>query len=276
MKNKTNISSPLGESAEGEGRRWALILGGSSGLGLATAKKLAAHGFNIFIVHRDRKSDLQRINADFQEITSKGTKLKSFNADASNSGKRKKIVNEIQGFLPDEEKISVLVHSIAKGSLQPMHSEEGRALSRQDFEITLNAMAISLYDWTKDLKDADVFATDTRIISFTSEGNTRAWPGYAAVSAAKVTLEAITRNIALEFAPIGIKANCIQAGITETPSFSMIPGSEKLKESALERNPNKRLTTPEDVANAVYLLTLEEAKWITGTVIKVDGGESLR
>ncbi len=276
MKNKTNISSPLGESVEGEGRQWALILGGSSGLGLATAKKLAAHGFNILIVHRDRKSDLQRIKTDFQEITSKGAKLKSFNADASNSGKRKKIVNEIQEFLSDEEKISALVHSIAKGSLQPMHSEEGRTLSRQDFEITLNAMAISLYDWTKDLKDADVFATDTRIISFTSEGNTKALRGYAAVSAAKVTLEAITRNIALEFAPIGIKANCIQAGITETPSFSMIPGSEKLKESALERNPNKRLTTPEDVANAVYLLTLEEAKWITGTVIKVDGGESLR
>lgn len=272
-----NFSSPLGRSAEGDGgQKWALILGGSSGLGLATAKKLSAHGFNILIVHRDRKSDSQQINIDFQEITLNDVELKSFNADASNSDKRKEIVKEIQEFLSDERRISVMVHSIAKGSMQPMYSEEGRTLNHQDFEITLNAMAISLYDWTKDLKDADLFANDTRIISFTSEGNTNAWPGYAAVSAAKVTLEAITRNIALEFAPIGIKANCIQAGITETRSFSMIPGSEKLKESALMRNPNKRLTTPEDVANAVYLLTLEEAKWITGTVIKVDGGESLR
>ena len=80
----------------------------------------------------------------------------------------------------------------------------------------------------------------------------------------------------MEFAPLGIKANCIQAGATETAAFKMIPGNEKLKASALRRNPNGRLTTPEDVANAVYLLTTDEAKWITGTTIKVDGGESLQ
>ena len=137
-------------------------------------------------------------------------------------------------------------------------------------------MALSLYDWTKALIDAELFAADTRIISFTSEGNSRAWRGYAAVSAAKVTLEALTRNIALEFAAIGIKANCIQAGATETRAFQMIPGHKALKESALKRNPNGRLTTPEDVANVVYLLCTDEAKWITGTVIKVDGGESLQ
>jgi len=255
---------------------WALILGGSSGLGLATAKKLSSHGFNILIVHRDRKSNLEQINSDFQEITSYGVELKSFNADASNSEKRAEIINEIKILFSKNEKIGVLVHSIAKGSMQPMHSNNERTLNHQDFEITLNAMAISLYNWTRDLKSADLFATDTRVISFTSEGNTKAWPGYAAVSAAKVTLEAITRNMALEFASVGIKANCIQAGITETRSFQMIPGSEKLKERALQRNPNKRLTNPEDVANAVYLLTLEEAKWITGTVLKVDGGESLQ
>ncbi len=136
-------------------------------------------------------------------------------------------------------------------------------------------MALSLYDWTKSLHDKNMFSEDTRIISFTSEGSTKAWPGYAAVSAAKATLEALTRSIALEFAAVGIKANCIQAGATETRAFSLIPGHEKLKESALRRNPNGRLTNPEDVANVVYLLTTEEARWITGTVIKVDGGESL-
>lgn len=257
-------------------KKWALILGGSSGLGLATAKKLAAHGYDLFVVHRDRKSDLPEIEKNFQEIASKGANLQSFNADASNPEKRKEISAAIQDVLSEAGKISVLVHSIAKGSMRPMNAEDGNALNHQDFQITLNAMALSLYDWTKDLKDADLFAEDARIISFTSEGNTKAWPGYAAVSAAKVTLEAITRNIALEFAPMGIKANCIQAGATETKAFSMIPESEKIKENALERNPHGRLTTPEDVANAVYLLTLDEAKWITGTVIKVDGGESLR
>ena len=169
-----------------------------------------------------------------------------------------------------------MVHSIAKGSLKPMYSETESILSAHDFKITFDAMALSLYEWTSALVEAQLFAIDTRIISFTSEGNTKAMPNYGAVSVAKVALEALTRNIALEFAPIGIKANCIQAGITLTKSFRMIPGQEKIMENALSRNPNNRLTTPEDVADAVYLLTLDEAKWITGTVIKVDGGESLR
>ena len=76
--------------------------------------------------------------------------------------------------------------------------------------------------------------------------------------------------------PLGITANCIQAGVTDTESLQMIPGSDALKEQALMRNPFKRLTVPEDVANAVYLLTKDEAKWINGTVLKVDGGEHLR
>lgn len=136
-------------------------------------------------------------------------------------------------------------------------------------------MGISLYDWTKAIFEAKLFCTDARIISFTSEGNSKAWQNYAAVSAAKVTLEAITRNIALEFVQYGIKANCIQAGVTDTSSLRMIPGNELIIKHTLQRNPNKRLSTPEDVANVVYLLSKDEASWITGSIIPVDGGEHL-
>jgi len=55
----------------------------------------------------------------------------------------------------------------------------------------------------------------------------------------------------------------------------MIPGSDQIREHTLRRNPNNRLTTPEDVANVVYLLSRDEAQWITGTIIPVDGGEHL-
>ena len=256
-------------------RPWALILGGSSGLGLETARKLARHSFNIIIIHRDRKIDLEHITSYFQEITlNNGVDLFSFNSDATNGAKQLQLANEIAARI-GTAKIKVLVHSIAKGNLKPMLSTT-KALQNQDFNLTIDAMATSFYDWVKLLVKNDIIDTDFRAIAFTSEGSTKAWANYAAVSAAKAALEAIMRSIALEFAPIGIKANCIQAGVTETKSFAMIPGSEALKAAALVRNPNGRLTTAEDVANAVYLLTTDEAKWITGTVIKVDGGESLR
>jgi len=255
---------------------WALILGGSNGLGLATAKKLARHGYHIIIVHRDRRATLETIEKEFDDIKTNEVLFKSFNRDALHAEKREEIIGEISGQLPVGHKIKVLVHSIAKGSLKPMYSTESRTLTGQDITITFEAMALSLYDWTKALIKAALFSEDSRVIAFTSEGNTKALPNYGAVSVAKVALEALSRNMALEFAPIGIKVNCVQAGVTVTKSLEMIPGYQKLKEHALARNPNKRLTTPEDVANAVYVLTLDEAKWITGTVIKVDGGESLR
>ena len=260
---------------EDNSRFWALILGGSSGLGLATAKKLARHGYNMIIIHRDRRADMAEIELNFKEISAAGVGLKTFNIDALNKDKRSLLVQEILEVLPKGNQIKVLVHSIAKGSLKPMYATKGESLTATDIQITFDAMALSLYDWTKALMANSLFASDSRIIAFTSEGNTRALPNYAAVSVAKVALEALVRNMALEFAALGIRANCIQAGVTKTKSFEMIPNAEHIEANALQRNPNNRLTTPEDVANAAYLLTREESKWITGTVLKVDGGESL-
>ena len=255
---------------------WAVILGGSSGLGLASARKLATLGLNICIVHRDRKSVMPSIENDFTEIRTLGIDLVSFNMDALKSEKRHEIISELKSILGPHSKIKTLIHSIAKGNLKPMTSDHGPILKNDDFHLTLDAMAISLYDWVQHLFQENLFAEDSRILSFTSEGNQKALEHYAAVSAAKAALEAITRNIAVEFAPYGIRANCIQAGITDTASFRMIPNSESLKSHHLMRNPSKRLTRPEDVANVVSLLCLNEASWITGAVIPVDGGEHIR
>ncbi|PKP14966.1 MAG: short-chain dehydrogenase, partial [Bacteroidetes bacterium HGW-Bacteroidetes-23] len=196
----------------------------------------------------------------------------SYNLDALQPEKRQEIINQIKIEI-GSDKVKCLIHSIAKGSLKSMTSEN--SLSTDDFLLTINAMAISLYDWTKAVFEADLFHHDARIISFTSEGSQRPIPNYGAVSAAKASLETISRQIAYEFAAFGIKSNCIQAGVTDTKSLQLIPNSKKIKEIAIKRNPFKRLTTPEDVANVVYLLCKEEAKWINGTIVKVDGGESL-
>lgn len=255
---------------------WAIILGASSGFGLATAKKLASHGMNLCLIYRVRRSEMAAIEIAFDEIKNQNAiQLLHYNVDAIKVENRNTVLQELSASLSDQGNVKVLVHSIAKGNLKPMQSTDGATLQNDDFRLTIESMAISLYDWTKDIFNQNLFSADARIISFTSEGNTKAWPNYAAVSTAKVALEAITRNIALEYAPHGIKANCIQAGVTDTASFKMIPGSDAIREHTLKRNPNGRLTTPEDVAAVVYLLTRDEAKWITGTIIPVDGGEHL-
>ena len=253
---------------------WILILGGSSGLGLATAKKLAKHGMNICIVHRNSRSQLADIEKEFNEITHQGVGFISYNTDAFHLEKRAALIEDLVAEIKGG-KIKTLVHSVAKGNLKPMISELTPTLQTDDFQLTIQAMGISLYDWTKAIFEARLFSDDARVVSFTSEGNTKAWKNYAAVSAAKATLEAITRNIALEYAPFGIRANCIQAGVTDTASLRMIPGSDEIKKHSLLRNPFNRLTLPEDVANVVYLLSKDEASWINGTIIPVDGGDQI-
>ncbi len=251
--------------------QYALILGGSSGLGLASAKRLAASGLNICIVHRDRKSELEPFFSAINEMKRFGVKVISYNKDALKT----ETIAEVINILP-KKSVKVLLHSVAKGTVKPLFSEDGTELSKEDFVITINAMALSWFDWSNALIKSDLFAEDARNIAFTSEGNTKSWKYYGAVSAAKATLEALMRQMATEYAPLKITTNCIQAGMTRTKSFGMIPGSEQIAQFAEKRNPFNRLTEPEDVAKVVELLSSDKAGWINGTVLKVDGGESLR
>ena len=254
---------------------WAVILGGSSGLGLASAKKLASEGMNICIIHRNSRAEMEVINKEFLFFEDQNIQYLTLNKDILNTIIQEDIISELKNTLGENGKIRCLLHSIAKGNLKPMIGSKNESLSTDDFSITLQAMATSLYDWTKLLFNENLFAEDARILAFTSEGSSKPINNYGAVSAAKAALEAISRNIALEFAPFGLRSNCIQAGVTDTRSLQMIPGSEEIKEYTKKRNPFKRLTTPEDVANVVSLLCQDEASWINGCLIPVDGGEHL-
>lgn len=253
-------------------QQWAIILGGSSGLGLASAKKLATHGMHLCIVHRNARTELESIENEFESIRKTGVSLLSYNLDALSNEKRGEMIDEFITKI-GKGQVKCLIHSIAKGSLKKMTADDG--LTNEDFLITLNAMAVSLHDWTLSIFKAGLFSSQARVLSFTSEGGRRPLPHYGAISTAKAALEAISRQIAMEYAPFGITSNCIQAGVTETPALKMIPNSEVIMEIARKRNPNKRLTTPEDVANVVYLMCKDESVWINGTIIVVDGGESL-
>jgi NAD(P)-dependent dehydrogenase (short-subunit alcohol dehydrogenase family) len=259
--------------------QWALILGGSSGFGLASAKKLSALGMSVCVVHRDRKGAMQRIDQQFDDIRRHGRPFISLNEDALSVEGQEKILALLADTLQDTGSIRVVLHSIALGNLKPVAPPAGQEtaalIEDEDMARTVYSMGTSFLTWTQQLFQRRLFAPDARVLGLTSEGNTLAWRGYAAVSAAKVALEAVSRSIAVEFAPYGIRSNVIQAGVTDTPALRAIPGNEQMKATAILRNPFKRLTTPEDVAQVVALLAMDEAAWINGAIIRVDGGEHI-
>lgn len=182
----------------------------------------------------------------------------------------------------DFEKLNTIINDLFSSGFSrlypladaPLYNNEILA-TEEDFSNTIYAMGTSFLGWVQDIFQRKMFAEDARVFGLTSEGNSLSWRGYAPVSAAKAVMESISRAIAVEMAPYGIRSNIIQAGITDTPAFRYIPGNAHLAASAVLKNPFKRLTKPEDVANVIALLCTDEAAWINGDIIRVDGGEHI-
>jgi NAD(P)-dependent dehydrogenase (short-subunit alcohol dehydrogenase family) len=265
-----------------EDRQWAVILGGSSGFGLAAAKGLARHGMSVCVVHRDRRGAMSRIEPEFDEIRASGTGFLALNLDALSADGREAVLDALQEKLGERGRVRVLLHSIAYGNLKGIAPAPGEAdadrasrplLDEEDLARTIHGMGTSLLAWVQAIFDRGLFAPDARVFGLTSEGNQVAWRGYAAVSAAKTALEAVSRAIAVEFAPYGIRSNILQPGVTDTPALRAIPGHERMRSVAEARNPFKRLTRPEDVADFLVLMCSDQAAWVNGAVIPVDGGE---
>ncbi|WP_025321199.1 enoyl-ACP reductase FabI [Deferrisoma camini] len=254
---------------------WALILGASSGFGAATARALARKGVNIFGVHLDRKATLPQVEALVEELRGTGVRVRYFNVNAADEAKRREVLDAVAAECGEGPKVRVLMHSLAFGALRSFVGDPAETLTKAQMEMTLDVMAHSLVYWTQDLVARDLFDRNGRVFAMTSSGGQRVWAYYGAVSAAKAALESHIRQLALELAPRGITANAIRAGVTDTPALRKIPGHEQMVEVARSRNPMGRLTTPEDVAEAIALLSEPASHWITGNVIGVDGGEDI-
>lgn len=257
---------------------WGVILGGSSGFGLASAEKLASAGMNIAAVYREIASAERELKKRFEELEKQySIQILASNTNALEKEGRESLAKELLK-KAGPNSVKVLLHSIARGNLKPLAHDvnEQQLLTAEDIQYTSYAMSNSLLDWTRTLREAKLFNNDARIIGLTSEGAHRYWEGYAAVSIAKSSLESLANYMAVEFSPYGIKTNLIQAGITETASLKRIPGNDKLLEMGAMRNPMGRITQPQDVANVVYLLCTDEAAWINGALIHADGGEHCR
>jgi NAD(P)-dependent dehydrogenase (short-subunit alcohol dehydrogenase family) len=259
--------------------RWALIIGSSSGFGEATSLELARAGLNVFGVHFDRRSAMEHVNEIIDKIRAMGRNAIFFNINAADAEKRAQALDQMQEHWRQaggDHFVKVVLHSVAFGSLLPYVSEDSASqLTQAQMEMTLDVMGSNLVYWVQELMRRKMMRSGSRIYGMTSAGGHSVIPSYGAISAAKAVLESHVRQLAYELIPDGITVNAIQAGVTITPGSSKIPGIEKLAEFARLRNPGGRLTTPQDVAEAIVALMDDRTQWMTGNVIRVDGGEDI-
>lgn len=258
---------------------WALILGASSGFGAATSLALARAGMNIFGVHLDRKATMPNVARLAADIKGLGREAQFFNVNAADAERRAEVAGAMQKTLGERGEtgtLRVLMHSLAFGSLRLYIADPMKdAVTQAQLEMSLDVMANSLVYWTQDVVGRGLMTRGGRVYAMTSSGGTRVLPNYGPVSAAKAALESHIRQLAAELAPLGITANSIRAGVTETAASTKIPGYENIAAEARRRNPSGRMTLTEDVAKAIVVLSHPDTYWITGNVIGVDGGEDI-
>ena len=254
-------------------------MGASSGIGAAACLALARRGFDIAGVHFDRRSTLANAEKISSQVRAAGRQAAFFNVNAADPDRRSEVIGHLRDLstaAPGGSGIEVFLHSLAFGTLKPYLAEDIAGMIKPaDMNMTLDVMAHSFLYWVQDLFRSGLLKKGAKVFAMTSAGSHRVWPSYGAVSAAKAALEAHVRQLAVELILSGISVNALQAGVTDTPASRKIPGSDQMFARAAEYNPGKRLTTPEDVAEVLVSLSLCQSDWMTGNVIKIDGGEDL-
>ena len=262
--------------------RWALILGGSSGMGEATAITLAKAGYRIVGIHLDFRAALAHVEEVKAAIEAAGSEAIYINMNAADDEKRAAALETLRERFDrsraagKDPYVRIVMHSLAFGSLVPFLSEDPKGgVDRKKMEMTQDVMANSLVYWVQDLWRGGFLGQGSKIYAMTSEGSTRVVPSYGVVSSAKAALESHIRQLAMELARhgTGATANCIRAGVTVTPALLKIPESQTMIDITMKRNPTGRMTTPQDVANAILALSGEGTDFINGDIISVDGGE---
>ncbi len=221
-----------------------VVIGGSSGIGLSVANSLASTGNTVEVYSRTKSDDLHTaVNHHVFDVLQD-----MFNTDL--------------------EQLDGLVYCPGSINLKPFQSLHTQDFL-SDFEINVTGAVKSIKAFLKQLKKSG----NSSIVLYSTVAVAQGMPFHTSVAASKGAIEGLARSLAAELAP-KVRVNCIAPSITDTPLASKLLTSEDKKQRSAERHPLKRVGIPEDIAALTRFLLSDDASWITGQVVGVDGGMS--
>ena len=238
--------------------RVALVTGASQGIGHACALTLARHGASIAVAARNQ----QKLEELAAAITAAGGKAAAFPMDVSDEDQ---IKSAIKSAIAHFGKIDILVNNagITRDRLV-------MRMKRADWDAVLATNLTSAYLCIQNVIPSMLKQRWGRILNITSIFGQMGQAGQANYAASKAGLIGLTMAIAREVASRNITSNAIAPGFIETSMTAAL--SEEFKQSAVKQIPLGRVGTPEDIASAVAFLASDEASYITGVALPVDGG----
>lgn len=244
----------------------ALVTGSGRGIGRAIALRLGEDGADVAInFFRNREP----AEATAAEVQAMGRRSHALRANVGDLDELNDLIDEVVDRFGG---LDILVCNAAMGYNRPIREQRPKG-----------------WQWSMDVNARSALFAAQRaapimqsrgggaIVTVTSPGSSRVIPDYAVVGASKAALEALTRYLAVEFAPLGITANAVSPGLVDTQALQHFTAASDpaLLERAAERTPAGRLVTPEDVAAVVAFLCTPAAEMIRGQVIVIDGGYTL-
>ena len=238
--------------------RVALVTGASQGIGRACALKLAAAGATVALAARNQ----EKLNELVSEITGAGGKAAAFALDVTDE---EQVKSTIKAVVAQFGKVDILVNNAGITRDQLV-----MRMKRADWDVVLQTNLTSAYLCTQQVTSSMLKQRWGRIINITSVFGQMGQAGQANYAASKAGLIGLTMAIARELGSRNITCNAVAPGFIETAMTEAL--GEEFKLNAAKQIPLGRVGSPEDVANAVAFLASDEASYITGHVLNVNGG----